>query len=189
MSMEKDFLQGALIGLIDVAMKTGHTIQSGILLATIIDYMAYIDQHKHKIIPKVTQGALTTFVNDHFGRYITKVNDYLESTEQKKEYEFDEFTAGDFVGAFYRLKHSFCPYIDRGFEFTFYGSIGGIAVIMANEDRKQVCLNVRQLAEHIKEAINCYFSNQQKDTIKRAIKRYCDLHNSPHPLGLFKLGQ
>lgn len=188
MSMEKDFLQGQLIGLIDIAMETRHTIQSGILLATVIDYMAYIDQHKHENIPKVKKGTLITFVKRHLDRYITEVNDYLDSTKQKKEYAFDEFTAEDFVEVFYRLKHSFCSYTNnRGFEFTFYGTIGGIAVIMADGNRKQVCLNVGHLAEHVEEVINCYFSNQQKDTIKRAIKRYCDLHDTPYALGLFKL--
>ena len=47
MALKKEFLPLELIELVNISMKTQHTIQSGILMATVIDYLAFIDKHKH----------------------------------------------------------------------------------------------------------------------------------------------
>ena len=47
MALKKEFLPLELIELVNISMKTQHTIQSGILMATVIDYLALIDKHKH----------------------------------------------------------------------------------------------------------------------------------------------
>lgn len=192
MPIEKCELKDYLSRCVNSAEKTDDVIQYGILLVTIIDYLANIDCHKLLERPtediRVSKKYLIKFVSDHFQQYIGEVNSYLRETGHSQKYEFDTFTATDLVGAFYRLKHAIYPYSDRGFEFTFYGKLGGIAVIMKDESRRQVCLNIRDLKCHIMGVIESYFDDGQAESVKKAIVRFCEEHDLPSPLGLFVLG-
>ena len=186
MGMKKGRLQLELIELTKIALNTQHTILSGILLATVIDYLSNIDRHKHYDIPlcrmNTTKKELVAFVRDNLGEYICQVNGWLYATRMKEKYEFDNFTAEDFVEMFYRVKHSFSPYIDRGFEFTFYGTIAGHAVLLKSGRRKQLCLNVGILANFIVDFIDEYFGEDQQYSAKQAIERFCSSYESPYPI-------
>lgn len=186
MGIKKERLQLELIELTEIAMNTQHTILSGILLATVIDYLSNIDRHKHTNIPlscmKTTKKELISFVDEYFRDYICELNDWLYATGSKKKYGFDNFTSEDFVEMFYRVKHSFSPHVDRGFEFTFYGTIAGHAKLLRSGQRKQFCLNPGILANNIVDVIDWYFGDCQPRAAKTAIDRFCSSYESPYPI-------
>ena len=186
MAFDRQQLKLELTELTNVAMRTEHTLGSGILLATIVDYLSHIDRHKDASLSlskmKTTKKELISFVEKYFQKYISELNGYLDATGKKGKYGFDDFTAEDFVEMFYRVKHSFTPYENRGFEFTFYGTIAGHAEFNQSGKRKQFCLNPGMMANYIVDVIECYFDENQTEAVKRAIDRFCSSYKSPYPI-------